>query len=971
MRLGSLFVWRGAGVLSVAKLTLGQEAYYEQQVARGLDDYYAGRGESPGVWAGTGSEGLGLVGVVEDDDLGTLLRGVNPADGAQLRAPVRERTITVRTLDVESREWREDQKRLAPVSGYDLVFSCPKSVSLLHALTEDERIRREVSEAHESAWQAAVGYLEREACVVRRGKGGAIRKHGEGFVAAAFRHRTSRAQDPHMHTHVIVANMARAEDGEWRALDGEAILKTYRLAAGYLYEAQLRHELTGRLGIEWTEPVKGMGELEGVPEEAIRAFSTRRQSLVEHMEALGTKGFAAARVAALATRETKEQVDLTRLREEWQARAAEHGLGRRELEALVVERSRSRDRLEREQLAARLLGPEGLTEKQATFTLPELVQAVAGSRPQSASVEQVLEVAAEVAKFPGVELVGPGEEPGRPARFTTRELLVVEREALDRALTGRNVGAPRPDEKTLVRMLIRADMLTNEQRHMVRDASLSPDRVVCVAGVAGAGKTSALRVLADAHRESGVAILGAAPSGRAADELQAATGIPSRTVHRLLLDTREHAPPRGCLLVVDEAGMAETRVLAPLLRLVEQAEGKALLVGDPGQLPAVGAGGLYAALCERLGAIELRENRRQRELPERDALARLRAGDPEPYLAHAASRGRLHVDDDPIAAKQQLLADWWQTAQGDRARNVMLAYRCEDVRDLNHAAHALMLRRGRLGREAMSFGDGEFRVGDRVLCRRNDAHVGVRNGTRGTIVDLDESGLTLRTDDGERRSPPLAYAAEHLDHGYALTGHAAQGGTFDRAFVLLSDGGALREWGYGACSRARVETHLYLADRQLTIERETPLRQPDPAAPPERAARALERSAAEPLAVDQRVRQRDMNPRLRARQQDQLDRQRVRAAERLAAAQRELKQLGWFNRGSRRVELEAEIALQRTALELAGEKRAKLDLTPPGQPKLPSLTRDPDELGRTGSLRQERTLAREPPGRGHTLELGL
>ena len=129
-------------MLSVAKLTLGQEAYYEQQVAAGLDDYYAGRGESPGLWAGSGAGGLGLAGVVEDGDLGTLLRGVDPAGRERLRAPVRERTITVRTLDVESGEWRVEPKRLAPVSGYDLVFSCPKSVSLLHALTEDERVLR-------------------------------------------------------------------------------------------------------------------------------------------------------------------------------------------------------------------------------------------------------------------------------------------------------------------------------------------------------------------------------------------------------------------------------------------------------------------------------------------------------------------------------------------------------------------------------------------------------------------------------------------------------------------------------------------------------------------------------------------------------------------------------------------------------------------------------------------------------------
>src|SRR5213595_2575078 len=78
MRLGPVGFRRGCPVLSVAKLTLGQEAYYEQQVARGLDDYYAGRGESPGIWASSGSAGLGLAGVVGDGDLGTLLRGVNP-----------------------------------------------------------------------------------------------------------------------------------------------------------------------------------------------------------------------------------------------------------------------------------------------------------------------------------------------------------------------------------------------------------------------------------------------------------------------------------------------------------------------------------------------------------------------------------------------------------------------------------------------------------------------------------------------------------------------------------------------------------------------------------------------------------------------------------------------------------------------------------------------------------------------------
>jgi TrwC relaxase len=220
-------------VLSVAKLTPGQEGYYERSVAAGIDDYYAGRGESPGIWTGSGAAALGLEGVVEDGQLGTLIRGDHPLTGEHLRRRhPKSRTITVERIDPASGERRLEEKTLRPVAGFDLVFSVPKSVSLLHALG-DEETRRTVNQAHTAAWQAALRYLEDEACVVRRGTGGIEREHGEGFVAAAYQHRTSRAQDPNLHTHVIVANMAcRPSDGKWRALEGEAILKTYRLAAG-------------------------------------------------------------------------------------------------------------------------------------------------------------------------------------------------------------------------------------------------------------------------------------------------------------------------------------------------------------------------------------------------------------------------------------------------------------------------------------------------------------------------------------------------------------------------------------------------------------------------------------------------------------------------------------------------------------------------------------------------------------------
>jgi conjugative relaxase-like TrwC/TraI family protein len=150
-------------VLSIGKLVAGQERYYEQQVALGRDDYYAGRGEAEGRWAGTGARALGLEGEVDGEAFGALIAGRDPSTGEVLRtASGRDR-----------------------VCALDLTFSAPKSVSFLFAIGDQETSSALV-EAHEEAVAAAVGYLEREACLVRRGRGGRVELAAEGFVAAGI-----------------------------------------------------------------------------------------------------------------------------------------------------------------------------------------------------------------------------------------------------------------------------------------------------------------------------------------------------------------------------------------------------------------------------------------------------------------------------------------------------------------------------------------------------------------------------------------------------------------------------------------------------------------------------------------------------------------------------------------------------------------------------------------------------------------
>ena len=220
---------RSAGrVLSVAKLRVGQEAYQLSGVAQSLDDYYTGAGEAAGRWIGAGAERLGLAGEVAPDDLRAVLAGMAPGSGG---------------LTPNGETIRPHPRR---VPGFDLTFKTPKSVSVLYAVSDDPRVQGAIIEAGETAVREALGWLEREAVHVRRGTGNeafltdlaardpdaaaAARIRtlpGQGVVAATFRHRTSRAGDPLLHWHTLVANLVEGPDGRWSAFVHPDLYRAY------------------------------------------------------------------------------------------------------------------------------------------------------------------------------------------------------------------------------------------------------------------------------------------------------------------------------------------------------------------------------------------------------------------------------------------------------------------------------------------------------------------------------------------------------------------------------------------------------------------------------------------------------------------------------------------------------------------------------------------------------------------------
>lgn len=250
----------------------------------------------------------------------------------------------------------------------------------------------------------------------------------------------------------------------------------------------------------------------------------------------------------------------------------------------------------------------------------------------------------------------------------------------------------------------------------------------------------------------------APPSGQAHVGRRLAGGLPRLRLGR---DDCEQAPRMlndRHVVVVDEAGMADTRRLARVVAYAEGAGAKVVLVGDHHQLPAVEAGGALRGIVARHGAVELTENRRQVEAWERATLAQLRTGAGGrdgivEVVARYDGRGRLHVGTTPAAVREAMVADWHEARQaGEHA--VMLGLRRADVAELNARARALLVADGSVAREGTAAAGRTFAIGDRVVCLHNDRRVGVHNALVGTVIATDSDGLVLELEGS--KGPRLA-----------------------------------------------------------------------------------------------------------------------------------------------------------------------------------------------------------------------
>lgn len=824
---------------SVGKLIVGKNdgRYYLERVATGKHDYYTGEGEAPGVWAGKGAEALRLQGEVLAEQFLDVLACRNPLTGEKLK-----------------------RRANSKVLGFDVTFSAPKSVSALYAIAcalGDERIIQAVVNAHDQAVLAAIAELEDSSCIARLGTDGVDRQPGIGFIVATFRHRISRAGDPQLHTHSVIANIVQTADGRASAYDGTL---TYRhcKAAGSVYLGALRHQLRERLGVEWTDR-NGQWEIAGIPVELCQLWSKRRHEIQDLLDEWEQTSARAAQYAALASRNKKDHTDHDPgLASRWEAEAVEAGLDLRhivdELD-LPIEREAQLAPvgLSDADVLEVLVGPEGLTEKACGFGRRDvLVGAERLLGPSGVTRQHLHRIADQVladqrvldlrnpAQRNAGEIITVRDPNGRPIRrvctaaerrYTTTELVQAELEVLHRIEQGRDRHLVVIPDAVVEQVLAQHPGLDADQEAMVRGLCASGNFLDVVEGRAGTGKSYALGVYRQTLHAAGYQLIGLAPSATAAHVLGESAGITQTdTVHGLLarLDHTGYQLALGTVIVLDEAAMCDTRTLLRLVRAADHASVKLIAVGDDRQIPSVDAGGLFTALTHRLGTFALTVNHRFIDLRQRDAAEQLRDRNADAAITAYQQLGLLQVQPTVTACHKAMLGDWLDLIdQGQTAR--MLADTNRIVSDLNIQARHALRDRGVVAKGGHTYRDRDtgrklhLAAGDRVRLGRNDAQlpcpdgrrVEVRNGMEGQVARTARGWIEVQLDDQHVSDGqpgllilPASYVAADIDYAYALTCNKAQGATIDHALYHPTDR-ASAERAYVALSRGRLTNRLY------------------------------------------------------------------------------------------------------------------------------------------------------------------
>lgn len=811
-------------MLSIRLITAGGEDYYLNLAA---EDYYLCGGEPPGKWCGKGADALGLTGTVDSKVFRRVFRGYHPSSGAAM----------VQNAGHSDRQ-----------CAWDFTFSAPKSVSIVWSVAPAE-VRLLIQKFQQMAVEATLRYAEQNLVFSRAGKGG-TEARTVGLVVATWEHGTNRLLQAQLHTHALPMNLGVAADSKVRAIYSKLLFR-YKKVLGACYRAQLAHLLESQLGFSLIRKGDSF-EIAGVPDDLIRINSKRRRQILAYLRRKhkDQDDAVAAAEAALKTRRTKKDIPpRSKLFERWREENSRRGF----TEASIAALPRPRTRNTAEDLAHALASAKDrMGDRYSHFSFREFLFEVLLEAPKWGLSPEAIPQAARDYLATATDIIKLRPIDG-DIRYTTRAILKRETRLLRHTIRLRKSPGAQVDRHRTENILSRFPGLRADQAGAVRHLTRRKGRLRILCGKAGTGKTTTLRVARKIWLKHGYRVIGMTFTGKAARVLQNATGIETDTIHRRLADhkpcpkrvikhhlrqfvralmgkptyRRKSPKPikidKKTIVVVDEAGMVNTRHMRMIMQKVQQGGGTLVPSGDPSQLPPVEGPAPFRSICRRAGFVELTQICRQEDQWAREAVDLFSQGKTGEAIRLYAAHRLVTVRDDRDEAMKARVLDWTAVGLTTPEQAAVLVATNHESEMANHLLQAKRLEAGCLdARHSIEIRDEDpakgivyvnrVHVGDRILFTRIDRRYGVENGAVGTVIALKPSlfrkAIAVKLDDGRRAIIPVNNFP-HMRLGYAYTTHKSQGMTLRRAFVLV--GGPMQDLpiSYVQASRASHETRFY------------------------------------------------------------------------------------------------------------------------------------------------------------------